>query len=46
MMNIRTLAMEEVKKHICYILKHYFIYFIISFYNSPNIQFLFLHAAY
>ena len=43
---IRALAMEDVKKYLLNIFKHYFIYFTISFYNSPNIQFLFLHTAY
>ena len=34
---IRVLAMEDVKKHLFYIFKHYFIYFTNPFNNIPNI---------
>ena len=33
----RALATEQVKKHQFNIFNHYFIYFTILFYNTPNI---------
>ena len=35
---LRALAFENTKKCLFYILKIYFIYFTISFYNLPNIS--------
>ena len=35
---IRALAMEDVKKHLLNIFKHYFIYFTILFYNLLDIS--------
>ena len=36
-LGIKTLAFEDAKKRLFYILKYYFIYFTNLFYNSPYI---------
>ena len=36
-LGIKTLAFEDAKKRLFYILKHHFIYFTNLFYNSPYI---------
>ena len=45
LVNIKTLAFGYAKKILFYHLKNYFIYYVISFYNTLNVsvsQFLFL----